>query len=87
MQDINAASRPETISEFLENNESQIMAIIGTAAAIREKVMGSDYVSCSKSNFPTESYPRIRCVYNQIQDNTKLLADLYEIVLDIDSKL
>lgn len=87
MQDINAPSKPETISELLENNESQIRAIIGIASAIREKVMGSDYVSFGKSSSPTEAYPGIPCVYNQIQDNTKLLADLYEIVLDIDSKL
>ena len=81
------ASRPETISKLLDNNESQIGVIIGRASAIREKVAGSDYSQCTKSNAPTEAYPGIPGIYRQILENTKLLADLYEIVLDIDSKL
>ena len=87
MQGINAPSRPETISELLENNKSQIMAIIGRASAIREKVAGSDYSQCTESNAPTEAYPGIPGIHRQVLENTKLLSDLYEIVLDIDSKL
>ncbi len=72
MQGINAASRPETISELLENNESQIMAIIGRASAIREKVAGSDYSQCTKSNAPTEAYPGIPGIYRHLKTRSCL---------------
>ena len=79
--------RTENLTEVLENSRKQIVAITDQAKAIKRKIDGDPPAIegyCSDKN---EKYPGIPGLYRQALDNTNLLAELYEIILTIDSRL
>lgn len=78
--------RKETLTEMLLNNEKQINAMIKNAMEIKAKIEGTALRNCGDGE-KQEGYPGIPGLYKQVLDNTNLLAELYEIILTIDSRL
>ena len=78
--------RTENLTEVLENSRKQIVAITDQAKAIKRKIDGDTPTGegCSNKN---EKYPGIPGLYRQALENANLLAELYEIILTIDSRL
>ena len=78
--------RTETLTELLENNGKQIYVMIDRANCIKEKIVGTS-PACCDPNSKREGHNGIVGVYRQAQENTEILAQLYEILLQIDSQL
>lgn len=83
---IPCCERPETLTELLENNGKQIYVMIDRANCIKDKIVGIS-PACCDPNSKREGHNGIVGVYRQAQENTEILAQLYEILLQIDSQL
>ena len=79
-------ARTENLTEVLENSRKQIVAMTDLAKAIVRKIDG-DKPASEGSCEENAKYPGIPGLYKQAIDNTNLLAELYEIILTIDSRL
>ena len=79
--------RTENLTEVLENSRKQIIAITDQAKAIKRKIDGDPPAIEGYCNDKNEKYPGIPGLCRQAMDNTDLLAELYEIILTIDSRL
>ena len=84
--DLCVAARAENLTEVLENNRKQIVAITDQAKSIKRKIDG-DPPAIEGYSDKKEKYPGIPGLYRQAQENTEILAQLYEILLQIDSQL
>jgi hypothetical protein len=86
----NGAKREhESLTEMLENNEKQIHAITERANAIKLRIEGytPSSTGCAQPCDPCPANLAVPGLYKQAYDNTNLLAELYEIILTIDSRL
>ena len=79
----------EPLSEMLENNEKQIHAITERANAIKLRIEGytPSSIGFTQPCDPCLANLAVPGLYKQAYDNTNLLAELYEIILTIDSRL
>ena len=79
----------EPLTEMLENNEKQIHAITERANAIKLRIEGytPSSTGCAQLCDPCPANPSVLGLYKQTLNNTNLLAELYEIILTIDSRL